>query len=73
MITYAEAVKVVMKGWVSIKVKLIDRSNNEEVDALPRIGATPCPSEGRWIQVEDATSSISNNSNLILINQDLQD
>lgn len=73
MMAYAEAVKVAMMGQESIKVELIDKANNEEVDALAVIGETPCPVEGRQIQVKIVTSSISNSLKLNLIDQDTQD
>lgn len=56
MMACTKVFKKAMEGWTSIKMKLIDISNNEEENALAKIGASPCPNKGTWIQVETVTS-----------------
>lgn len=68
--SYLQEVKTTMHGWGSIEIRLIDRSGNEVVDALARIGTTLYPSEGRWIQVEVIESTSTNKLGLVLITQD---
>lgn len=56
MIAYVEAIMVAMKGWPSIKMKLINKSNNEEAYTLAvKKGTSPYLDKGRWIQVETIT------------------
>lgn len=52
-----QVVKEELRRWPEARVKLIERKENEEADALVGLGAMPCPIEGRWIQVETKIST----------------
>jgi len=49
---YAELIHNEIEEWTGVKINLINRAENEEADALARLGVTPCPKEGRWVQIE---------------------
>lgn len=73
MLAYIKAIKKVLEKWPNIKVKLLDRMENEETNTLARLGTTSCPSEGRWIQVETLLSPTIEAMILNLINHDKKD
>lgn len=73
MIAYAKEIKVCLERWPDIKVRFVDRSVNEAAYALARLGATLCPIEGRWIQVDIMIAPTIENLTLSLIDSDKQD
>lgn len=73
MVAYAEVVKNAMKKWVDLEVMLIDRSDNEEADTLAKLVSMSCPSDRRWIQVDAIITLVIEESNLLMIDCDLED
>lgn len=52
---------------------LIGCANNEEVDALAKVTTSPCPKEGKWIQVKILATTTIENTTLGLISREEDD
>lgn len=61
------------RKWPNSTIILIDKTSKEEASATAKMGAFPCPNDGRWIRVEIIISSSIDNPNFRMISHEQDD